>query len=191
MSNIRVMIFIDGSNLFWASRARGISIDYPKLRQFLVSSRSLIRAYYYGASKVPPNSLQQGFFEKLRFEGFEVVTKPLVRRVSWATLLTNGTRVQVEKEEEKGVDVALVTDMLSMGYKNAYDVAVIVGADADYENAIRNIKQIPKRVEIAAFTDIDQSNDPPRYSSTVSREMRMIADLFIPLQDHINQFKRT
>jgi len=185
------MIFIDGSNLFWASRARGIPIDYPKLRQFLIGSRSLIRAYYYGAIKVPPNPRQLGFYDKLRFEGFEVVTKPLVKRVSWATLLTTGTRVQVEKEEEKGVDVALVTDMLSMGYKNAYDVAIMVGADADYENAIREIKQIPKRVEIAAFSDTDKSNTPPRYTSTVRREMRMIADLFIPLQDHINQFKRT
>lgn len=191
MSNTRAMIFIDGSNLFWASRARNIPIDYPTLRAFLAGSRSLVRAYYYGATKVPPDPAQMGFYEKLQFEGFKVITKPLVKRTSWATLLSNHTRVQVEKEEEKGVDVALVTDMLSMGYKNAYDIAIVVGADADYENAIRNIQDIPKRVEIAAFSDIDRSNDPPRYTPTICREMRMLADLFIPLENHINQFRRT
>lgn len=190
MSNTKVMIFIDGSNLFWASRARGIPIDYTKLRQFLAGPRSLIRAYYYGAEKVPPDPRQTGFYEKLRFDGYEVILKPLVRRTSWANLLNNGTRVQVEKEEEKGVDVALVTDMLSMGYKNAYDVVVSVGADADFENAIINIKQIPRRVEIAAFSDEDLVNNPPRYHSTACRKMRMLADQFIPLEKYVNQFRR-
>lgn len=190
MSNSRVMIFIDGSNLFWATRARGIQVEYSKLITFLTSSRSLIRTYYYGAEKVPPDPAQLGFYESLRFQGIEVVTKPLVKRISTATLVSNGTRVQVMKEEEKGVDVAMVTDMLSMAYKNAYDTAVSVGADADFEDAIVNIKQIPKRVEIAAFSDSDRVNIPSRYSSTVCRNMRMVADRFIPLENYVNQFKR-
>ncbi|MCW4004140.1 MAG: NYN domain-containing protein [Candidatus Bathyarchaeota archaeon] len=189
-NNTRVMIFIDGSNLFWASRARGIQIEYSKLISFLANNRSLIRAYYYGAEKVPPDPMQTGFYEKLRFQGIEVITKPLVKRTSYATLVATGQRVQVIKEEEKGVDVALITDMLSMGYKNAYDVAISVGADADFENAIRNIKLIPKRVEIAAFSDNDTSTTPPRYSTTVCREMRMCPDLFIPLENHVSKFRR-
>ncbi len=190
MSNSRVMIFIDGSNLFWASRARSIQVDYSKLIAFLAGSRSLIRAYYYGAEKVPPDPAQLGFYDKLRFQGIEVVTKPLVKRISTATLVSNSTRVQVIKEEEKGVDVALVTDMLSMAYKNAYDTAVSVGADADFENAVVNIKQIPKRVEIAAFSDTDRVNTPANYTSTVCRNMRMVADLFIPLENFVAQFRR-
>lgn len=140
---------------------------------------------------MPPDPAQTGFYEKLKFQGIEVVTKPLVQRVSWATLLTNNTRVQVRKEEEKGVDVAMVTDMLSMAYKNAYDTAISVGADADFENAIQNIKQIPKRVEIAAFSDDDTTNVPPKYSCTACRKMRMLPDLFIPLEKHVDKFKRT
>lgn len=105
--------------------------------------------------------------------------------------MSDNSRVQIVKEEEKGVDVAMVTDMLSMGYKNAYDTAISVGADADFENAFRNIKQIPKRVEIAAFSDNDRSNTPPKYTCTVCREMRMLADLFIPLENHVDEFRRT
>ncbi len=194
MSNSRVMVFIDGSNLFWAARLRNIQIDYVRLIDFLVNnpgSRSLIRAYYYGSEKVPPDPAQLGFHEKLRFNGIEVQTKALVTRESTASLASNGTRVRVVKQEEKGVDVALVTDMLSMAYKNAYDTAISVGADADFENAVRNIKLIPKRVEIAAFSDTDMTNTPPRYFSTACREMRMCADLFIPLENYVNRFRRT
>lgn len=191
MSSSRVMIFIDGSNLFWATRARSIQVEYSKLITFLTGSRSLIRTYYYGAEKVPPDAAQLGFYESLRFQGIEVVTKPLVKRISTATLVSNGAKVQVMKEEEKGVDVAMVTDMLSMAYKNAYDTAVSVGADADFENALRNIKEIPKRVEIAAFSDDDRLNDPPKYTCTACRKMRMLPDLFIPLENHVDKFRRT
>jgi uncharacterized LabA/DUF88 family protein len=193
MINSRVMIFIDGSNLYWAARARGIPIDYRKLIDFLTNfsgPKTLVRPYYYGAERVPPDPVQTGFYEKLRFLGIEVVTKPLVQRVSWATLITNNTRVQVRKEEEKGVDVAMVTDMLSMGYKNAYDSAISVGADADFENALRNIKDIPKRVEIAAFSDDDTQNNPPKYYCTACRDMRMLPDLFIPLERYVDKFRR-
>jgi uncharacterized LabA/DUF88 family protein len=187
------MIFIDGSNLFWAARARGIPIEYSRLISFLANfngARSLIRPYYYGAEKVPPDPAQTRFYEMLKFQGIEVVTKSLVQRVSWANLMTNGTRVQVKKEEEKGVDVAMITDMLSMGYKNAYDTAISVGADADFENAIVNIKQIPKRVEIAAFSNEDTTNVPPKYFCTACRKMRMLPDLFIPLEQHVAKFRR-
>lgn len=183
------MIFIDGSNLFWAVRQRELAIEYSRLITFLVRGRTLVRAYYYGSDKVPPDPKQEGFYEKLRFQGIEVVTKPLVKRGSTATLVSDGSRVQVVKEEEKGVDVALVTDMLSMAYKNAYDTAISVGADADFEAAIINIKAIPKRVEIAAFSDND-THSPQRFTSTVCRDMRMRADLFIPLENHVNEFRR-
>jgi uncharacterized LabA/DUF88 family protein len=187
------MIFIDGSNLFWAARARGIPIEYSKLISFLANfngTRSLIRPYYYGAEKVPPDPAQTRFYDMLKFKGIEVVTKPLVQRVTWANLTTGGAKVQVSKEEEKGVDVAMVTDMLSMGYKNAYDTAISVGADADFENAIVNIKQIPKRVEIAAFSDDDTTNVPARYFSTACKKMRMLPDLFIPLEQYVAKFRR-
>lgn len=161
-----------------------------KTREFLVDGRSLVRTYYYGSTKVPPDAGQLGFYDKLRFDGFEVVTKPLVTRTSWATPVAGGVRTQVVKEEEKGVDVALVTDMLAMGYKNAYDVAISVGADADFENAVKNIKQIPRRVELAAFSDNDPAT-PQKYTSTVCREMRMVADKFIPLEREVHKFKRS
>jgi uncharacterized LabA/DUF88 family protein len=198
----RVMLFIDGSNIFWAARARGLYIDYVKLKNLLVgTNRRLVRPYYYCAIGVPPKKSQISFHDRLKYSGFTVVTKPLKRRVSKARLLAtfdpksqNWTEkktrdlVKVEKEEEKGVDVALVTDMLSMAYKNAYDTAILVGGDEDYLSAVEDIKMIPKRVEIAAFNDTD-THQPPRWISTISREMIMIADCFYPLEKYVDQIK--
>ncbi len=183
----RVMIFIDGSNLFWACRNRGIKVDYDRLRQFLAGSRILVRTYYYCSTKVSPTEGQQKFHEALRFMGIEVVVKTLVKRKTWAPLVSTGQLVEVEKDEEKGVDIALVTDLLSMGYKNAYDTAIVVGADADFEKAFKELKQMGKRLEIAAFSDSDY-NSPTRYSSTVSREIRMIPDQFIALENHLDEY---
>ena len=198
----RVMIFIDGSNIFWASRNRGFYIDYVKLTKLLVgSNRRLVRPYFYCAIGVPPKKSQISFHDKLKFSGFTVITKSLRRRVSKAKLVAvfdpekrewNEAKakelVKVEKDEEKGVDVALVTDMLSMAYKNAYDTAILVGGDEDYLSTVENIKLIPKRVEIAAFSDND-TQDPPRWKSTICRDMIMVADHFYPLEKLVNQIR--
>ena len=186
---MRVMVFIDGSNIFWACRTRSIWIDYSRLIDFLVGNRELVRAYFYCAEGVPATEGQRKFHDKLRYMGIDVISKSLRKRRTKAKLVSTGEVVEVEKYEEKGVDVALATDMLAMGYKNAYDLAILVGADADYENAIREVKQIPKRVEIAAFSDTD-SNDPPRWISTVCREMKMLADQFVPLENHLQQITK-
>ncbi|MCX8164894.1 MAG: NYN domain-containing protein, partial [Aquificaceae bacterium] len=45
MNYERVVIFIDGSNLFHAIRYMNIRIDYQRLLNFLVEDRRLIRAY--------------------------------------------------------------------------------------------------------------------------------------------------
>ena len=198
----RVMVFIDGSNIFWASRARGLRIDYLKLTKLLVgSNRRLVRPYFYCAVGVPPKLNQIRFHDKLKYSGFTVITKSLRRRVSKARLVAvfdpqdgewKGQKtkqlVKVEKDEEKGVDVALVTDMLSMAYKNAYDTAILVGGDEDYLSTVENIKQIPKRVEIAAFSDND-TQTPQRWTSTICRDMIMAADQFYPLEKLIKQIK--
>lgn len=42
---------------------------------------------------------------------------------------------------EKGIDVALVVDMLCMAFRNAYDVAILVGGDSDYRTAVEEIKR--------------------------------------------------
>jgi uncharacterized LabA/DUF88 family protein len=61
--------------------------------------------------------------------------------------LPDGTQV------EKGVDVALAVDMLTLAFKDRYDVAVLVSSDADYKHAIETIKfETGKQVELHQVT---------------------------------------
>ena len=52
---------------------------------------------------------------------------------------------------EKGVDAALVTDLLSLAWQRAYDVAVLVSGDADYIPAVEYVQSQGLKVINAAW----------------------------------------
>ncbi len=52
---------------------------------------------------------------------------------------------------EKGVDTRIVTDMISLAWQDAYDVAVLASLDADLIPAVRFVQQKGKRVIQAGF----------------------------------------
>jgi uncharacterized LabA/DUF88 family protein len=155
----RVMVFIDGSNIFWTARTfkDGLRIDYQKLVKELVGNRNLIRPYFYCAIGVPPNPNQIKFQHKLKYSGINVVSRPL--------------RQRGDKWVEKGVDVALVTDLLGMAFRNVYDTAILVSGDRDLGGAVEEVKRLGKRVEIASF------------QHAIAEEMKMLADHFISLDE--------
>ena len=43
----RLMIFIDGSNLFYTAQMMGIEMDYLKLVEYIVGKDKLVRVYFY------------------------------------------------------------------------------------------------------------------------------------------------
>ncbi|EMS35808.1 NYN domain-containing protein, partial [Candidatus Liberibacter americanus] len=46
-SNEKIVLFIDGANLYAASKALGFDIDYRKLLKAFKSRANVWRAYYY------------------------------------------------------------------------------------------------------------------------------------------------
>ncbi|HEY3245798.1 MAG TPA: NYN domain-containing protein [Phycisphaerae bacterium] len=97
--------------------------------------------YYYNTPLIRPRQddpqypekdercrAQQRFFNALRF------VPNLTFRAERFQRLPNGGQV------EKGVDVMLAIDMLTLAYKDRYDVAVLVSSDADYKHAIEAVK---------------------------------------------------
>ena len=84
MTSLRVMVFIDGSNLFRASERhrKGLRLDIAKLRDKLANGRALMRTYYYCSIGNPPRSEQIKFQDKLKNLHIEVVSKPLKVRPS-------------------------------------------------------------------------------------------------------------
>ncbi len=136
MSEERLCIFIDGGNVFHAANTLKIHVDLAKLVTALTANRTLIRAYYYDATSNTP--AQQRFFDKLRHLGFAVKTLPLRQY--------QGTPF------EKGIDVMLVTDMLTLAHTNTYDTALLVSGDKDFTYTLQKLKTLGKTIEVAAFT---------------------------------------
>lgn len=167
----RIMVFIDGSNLHHAMERHaklrsGFAIDYSRLVSALLESRKLVRAYYYGSRPAQPNPQQESFFKKLERLGFDVNIKTLKLRERVCRHCGQRQKTHIEK----GVDVALVTDLLAFGFRSGYDTAIIVSGDNDFLQAVNEVKRLPRRVEIAAFSD------------SICEETQRKADRFIPLE---------
>lgn len=179
----RVMIFIDGSNTFRAFRRfrPDVKYDIRKLIDKLLRGRKLVRPYYFGSERIPPNEGQRKFYDAIRNQGIDVTIRPLKLR-SRSTKCPRCKHTWSESAEvEKGVDVALVTKMLSFGFKDVYDVAILVSGDEDYVDAIEQIRDLGKRVEIVAF------------KGALAPSLRRLADVdgLIYLDDIADDIKRT
>ncbi|WP_456393637.1 LabA-like NYN domain-containing protein [Persephonella sp.] len=168
--NERVVIFIDGGNMFHATNALKLKINYKKLVEILRKDRWLLRAYFY--TGIPSGDLpkelreqlrrQQGFLNELQNLGIKVKTMPLKKTP--------------EGYIEKGIDILIATDMISLAFKNAYDTAILVSGDSDFVPVVEKIQELGKRVENAAF------------KKTSSYELRRVCDEFLLLDNIKHRF---
>lgn len=172
MTGERVMVYMDGSNLFHSLRAIAgrVDLDFGKFVTELVGDRRLVRAYYYSAqldqSKEPENYRgQQRLFAALRAtEYLELRVGRLVYR-NWPQA----------PAYEKGVDIKIATDMLVHACRRLYDVAILVSADTDFAEALQAIKEFGLHTEVALF---DQRG---------SQQLRHVSDRVIEIDDSFLQ----
>ena len=141
----RVIVFIDGSNFYFGCRDNNVRApwDMVKLARTLAGpDRRLIRVYYYNArcrkEDVPPEryNAEQKFYDTLRH--LDYCTVRLGR--------LEGVKGNVH---QKGVDVLLVQDLLTLTFADAFDVAILVTNDGDYASVLEEVKARGKQVEVA------------------------------------------
>jgi uncharacterized LabA/DUF88 family protein len=142
----RIAIFIDGSNLYNGMRDNVSStrVNLQELIRQLKGDRELVRTYYYNAPLTDDYESdlregQQRFFESLRRIPYVTVRLGRLHRRHDGSLV------------EKGIDVAIAVESLSLAYDNAYDVALLVSGDGDYVELVEAIKRRGKHVECAMF----------------------------------------
>lgn len=142
----RVAIFIDGSNLYNGMREnlQSTRVNMAELIEQLRHDRPLVRTYYYNAPLTDDydDELREGqhrFFESLRRIPYVTVRLGRLHRRHDGSLV------------EKGIDVALAVEALSLAYKDAYDSAMLVSGDGDYVELVESIKRTGKHVECAMF----------------------------------------
>ncbi len=146
MEEERVSIFIDGSNLYHHVKTvfGHAQIDLGRFADWLVGGRKLIRTYYYNAP-VPSERDPDRHKRQQRF--FDALSRIPYLEVRLGRLEPRGESVYVEK----GVDVRIAVDMLSMAFRNAYDTAVLVSCDGDFSHVVDAVRDIGKHVEVACF----------------------------------------
>jgi len=166
MDRKRAMVFIDAQNLLSGSRdyEDGIQNDPVKLMNTLTEDYDLLRSYWFDTYPPGDKESKTGFFHFLETNGFRVVDMPL--------------RENDDGYEQKGLDITLATELIARGFDDAYDVAVVVTGDDDFNRAIRYVQDRGKVIEVAAF------------ESTMSDGLKRRADTYVKLDDIAEEIRR-
>ncbi len=180
----RVMIFIDGSNLYHVLKQTTdkSNLDYRKFAEKLCGDRELIRTYYYNIRQESPENPKlaesQDRFLNTLYETDYLEVKLGIWKPRGQTMV------------EKGVDVMIASDLISHAYEDHYDTAILVSGDADFYPALQVVKDTGKQVEVAAF-DANLSSEAARIADVLIRFDRSYFDDLWMSQREKNSAMRT
>ncbi|MBK5482988.1 NYN domain-containing protein [Peribacillus sp. TH16] len=145
------MVFIDGNN--FESALTGLygtqqRIDYGKLAEYVAQKRNgyLQRLYYYTAV---------GSVDKTKAAATKTFVDRLNKRVPKCIAKTGYLKVIGQDKNgnniftEKGTDVNIAVDLVSLAFNNGYDEAILFSADSDYESAIAMARSLGKNIVVA------------------------------------------
>lgn len=147
----RVIVIIDGSNLYHKIKSLGItnstSFNYKGLIKLLVGKRTLIKCIYYvGAIRIYNNNEKE-----LRLKKGQIVL--FNNLISQNIIIEKGFLLSdnIGRYHEKGVDVKMAVDLLIGAYENTYDTAILISSDTDLIPAIRKVREKGKNLEYIGF----------------------------------------
>ncbi len=167
----RTALFIDGANLYAATRSLGFDIDYRKLLDFFGSKTNLLRAYYYSALlETEEYSPLKPLTDWLAYNGYSLVTKPAKEFVD-----TLGRR-----RIKGNMDIELAIDMLELA--PSLNHAILFSGDSDFRRLVEAVQR--KGVRVTVVSSI--RTNPPM----IADELRRQADQFIELSDIAKEFSR-
>ncbi len=152
VSKGKLVVFIDGNNLFHAAKIFGVEIDYSKLLSSMCDGGTLLRAFFY--TGVDENAeKQKGFLLWMRRNGYRVVEKEL--------------KTFPDGSKKANLDVEIAVDMLSLS--DSYDTAILVSGDEDFAYAVNAVAFKGARVEVAGF----RHNTAPKLIDVADRYIEL------------------
>lgn len=160
----RMALFVDGANLYSASKSLGFDIDYRKLLDLFISKGQLVRAFYYTAIMEEQDfSPIRPLVDWLDYNGFTMVTKPA----------KEFTDHQGRRKVKGNMDIELAVDVMEMAEHVQH--VVIFSGDGDFRSLVEAVQRKGVRVSIVSTV----KSSPPM----VADELRRQADNFIELAD--------
>ncbi len=160
----RTALFIDGANLYSATKSLAFDIDYRKLLDEFKQRGRLVRANYYTALIEDQDfSPIRPLVDWLDYNGYSLVTKP-------AKEYTDSTGRRRFKGD---MDVELAVDLLQAA--SYIDHAFVFSGDGDFLPAVKAVQRQGMRVSVVSTV---KSNPP-----MIADELRRAADNFVDLAD--------
>lgn len=158
----KIALFIDGANLYAASRSLGFDIDYKKLLKAFQSRGYLLRAYYYTAIVEDQEySSIRPLIDWLDYNGYKVVTKPA----------KEFTDASGRRKIKGNMDIELAID--AMEQAETIDHFVIFSGDGDFTSLVDALQRRGRKVSVVSTL----ASQPPM----IADDLRRHADHFIDL----------
>ena len=158
----KIALFIDGANLYAATKSLAFDIDYKKLLGEFQSKGYLMRAYYYTAlSEDQEYSSIRPLIDWLDYNGYTVVTKPTKEFFDAA----GRRKVKGNMDIELAVHVMEVAEFV--------DHVVLFSGDGDFRSLVEAVQRKGRKVSVISTL----ATQPPM----IADELRRQADHFIDL----------
>ncbi len=148
MERGKTILFIDNSNIFKGSLNAGWRVDAKTLIKKLEENGRIWQTFFFAAVSDPPRMSQTNFYKMLKQDlRFEMVILPLGRKTTHCRKCGDSRTIATEK----GVDVALATQLLIMAHNRAFETAIVLSGDKDYLETVKAVKNLGLRVEIVSW----------------------------------------
>jgi uncharacterized LabA/DUF88 family protein len=158
----KIALFIDGANLYAASKSLGFDIDYRKLLKAFQKRGYLLRAYYYTALiEDQEYSSIRPLIDWLDYNGYTVVTKATKEFID-----ASGRR-----KVRGNMDIELAVDALEIA--EHVDQIVIFSGDGDFTTLVEALQRKGRKVSVVST----MATQPPM----IADDLRRQADHFIDL----------
>ena len=160
----RLAVFIDGANLYAASRTLGFDVDYKNLLAHFRKQGYLVRAYYYTALlETDEYSPLRPLVDWLGYNGYAVVTKP-------AKEFTDATG---RRRVKGSVDIEMAVDALDLAPH--LDHVVLFSGDGDLRRLVESLQRRGLRVTVVSTIRTQPA--------MIADELRRQADIFLDLAE--------
>ncbi|MBV2142686.1 NYN domain-containing protein [Falsochrobactrum sp. TDYN1] len=161
-SREKIALFIDGANLYAASKTLGFDIDYRKLLKAFQKRGYLLRAYYYTALVEDQEySSIRPLIDWLDYNGYKVITKA-------AKEFTDSTG---RRKVKGNMDIELTVDAMQL--TDTVDHFVIFSGDGDFRSLAEALQRKGRKVSVVSTLTTQPA--------MISDELRRQADHFIDL----------
>ncbi len=158
----KVVLLIDGANLYATSKSLGFDIDYKALLKVFQKRGYVLRAYYYTALiEDQEYSSIRPLIDWLDYNGYTVVTKAA----------KEFTDAAGRRKVKGNMDIELAVDAMELS--SSVDHFVLFSGDGDFRVLVEALQRKGKKVTVVSTT----VSQPPMIADDLRRQSDYFLDL--------------